>query len=76
MTPAEFYELVAKMRTAQKTYFANRTQTNLRAAKGFEKLVDMAITEFRQPSNPHAPYKQELQVLSKQIEFYPPPEDS
>lgn len=45
MTYQEFLQLVEEMRTAQKTYFSNRTQNNLLTSKRLEKLVDNAIAE-------------------------------
>jgi len=39
----DFIDLVARMRTAQKTYFKNRTQSNLLEAKNYEAQVDVAL---------------------------------
>lgn len=43
MTPREFFYLVCQMRDAQKTYFANRSQENLRRARAYEGDVDREI---------------------------------
>jgi len=43
MTPDEFRDLVAEMRTAQRSYFAYRAQDDLREAKRLESAVDAAL---------------------------------
>lgn len=48
-----FVELVKSMRAAQKTYFKNRTQTDLRRSKALESQVDSRI-ETLSKSQPEA----------------------
>lgn len=43
MNAKEFYELVVKMREAQKNYFRSRTQVYLKESKQHEKEVDKEI---------------------------------
>lgn len=43
MKPREFYELVVKMRQAQKEYFKTRTTANLIKSKQIEAAVDAEI---------------------------------
>lgn len=43
MNAREFFDLVSKMRQAQKKYFRNRTQRNLDYAKQLEKEIDNEI---------------------------------
>ena len=43
MTPREFYELVVKMRKAQREYFATRTNDALSKSKQLERDVDAEI---------------------------------
>lgn len=47
MTPRYFFELVAKMRQAQKAYSKMRTAGNLQRSKGLEKQVDDEIQRVR-----------------------------
>jgi hypothetical protein len=50
-----FLELVGKMMQAQADYFANRTQTNLIAAKQLEKTVRAVVKEGKlEPDEPTA----------------------
>jgi hypothetical protein len=41
-----FVELVTKMRNAQKSYFKNRTQTDLQRSKFLEHQVDVQIEKL------------------------------
>ncbi len=43
MKPREFYELVVKMRQAQRVYFKNRKTTDLIESKRLEGFVDAEI---------------------------------
>lgn len=45
MRADEFTNLVASMRAAQKRYFAERTQSALKAAKDLESKVDRILKE-------------------------------
>lgn len=47
ITQAQFVDLVARMRQAQRDYFRERLTTQLHAARGWERLVDRAIVELR-----------------------------
>lgn len=47
MTAREFFYLVCQMRGAQKTYFKDRTQQNLRICKALEGDVDREIDRVR-----------------------------
>ena len=51
MTPRDFFELVAKMRQAQKAYFKTRTASNLQRSKELEKAVDAEIERVRDIQN-------------------------
>lgn len=42
----EFVELVAEMRMAQKSYFKDRKQSDLKRSKELEKLVDDFIKDL------------------------------
>jgi rubrerythrin len=69
MNSVDFVDLVAKLRAAQKTYFKERTQSNLIEAKNLEAEVDRAlekevvfqVSENKQPvlfegeQEPHLP---------------------
>jgi hypothetical protein len=46
MTQSEFIELVAQMRTAQKTYFKTRSKTILEQSKALERQVDAAVVQL------------------------------
>jgi hypothetical protein len=46
MNFAEFVLLVARMRSAQRDYFAGRAQSKLIEAKAAEKAVDQFIEQF------------------------------
>ena len=46
MTHIEFIELVAQMRTAQKTYFRTRDKGVLEQSKSLERQVDAAIIQL------------------------------
>lgn len=50
MKPEQFYELVSQMRAAQRTYFKERTSSNLTIAKKLEKEVDQAIADHQKES--------------------------
>ena len=54
MDADKFLDLVKRMRTAQISYFARRTFSNLVAAKQLEKKVDEAIHKalFDNPTDP------------------------
>ncbi len=43
MDASDFIKLVRRLREAQIAYFAQRTQSNLIAAKGIEQEVDRAL---------------------------------
>lgn len=43
MTAKEFYNLVVKMRKAQRDYFRTRSQRSLNESKQYEALVDAEI---------------------------------
>lgn len=43
MNAREFYNIVVKMRQAQRDYFRTRSQRSLNESKQFEKLVDAEI---------------------------------
>ena len=43
MTPAEFRDLVAKMRLHQRAWFARHSPSDLRAAKDYERRVDAEL---------------------------------
>ena len=47
MTAKEFFYLVANMRAAQKSYFKNRDQKSLRAARALEGDVDREIRDVK-----------------------------
>lgn len=47
MTAREFFYLVASMRAAQASYFKNRTQEGLRAARALEGDVDREIRRVK-----------------------------
>lgn len=51
MTPRDFFELVAKMRQAQKAYFKTRTASNIQRSKELEKMVDKEIERVREIQN-------------------------
>jgi len=42
----QFVELVSKMRDAQKSYFKNRTQTDLQRSKFLERQVDTQVEKL------------------------------
>lgn len=45
MNAEEFMQLVTRMRAAQKKYFKQRGQANMRASIEIEKQVDQALAE-------------------------------
>jgi len=45
MNTQEFFDLVTRLRAAQKTYFKQRSRENLISAKDLEKQVDAALAE-------------------------------
>lgn len=45
MQATDFVDLVRRMRSAVKTYYKQRTQSNLRAAIDLERQVDGALEE-------------------------------
>ena len=49
MTDAEFRVLVLEMREAQKQYFKTRDASHLRAAKDYERRVDVELIDKKQP---------------------------
>lgn len=51
MNAREFFYLVAQMRAAQKSYFANRDNNVFRAARKLENEVDREIERVRQIIN-------------------------
>jgi hypothetical protein len=55
---AEFVLLVAQMRDAQRTYDANRTQSNLLDARTREKAVDKAVDQFHREFDEVVRYEQ------------------
>lgn len=48
MTAREFFYLVAQMRTAQKEYFQNRSQQNLKRSIVLEREVDEEIRRVKE----------------------------
>ena len=48
MNAREFYNLVVKMRKAQRDYFRTRSQRSLNESKQLEKLVDAEIKRVEQ----------------------------
>lgn len=52
MTKEDFYELVKKMRLAQKEYFSNRCPSNLNRAKSLEHEVDKAVKDWEFANSP------------------------
>ena len=59
MKPKEFYDLVVKMRKAQKDYFATRTKTALEQSKQLEREVDAEIRRVENVMN-NKPTQQSL----------------
>jgi len=47
MSPREFYDIVVKMREAQKKYFKSRSSFDLEAAKRYEKIIDKEIERVK-----------------------------
>lgn len=47
MTSREFFYLTASMRAAQKSYFSDRSQAKLRAARALENDVDREIRRVK-----------------------------
>lgn len=45
MKADDFVQLVTDMRAAQKAYFKQRTQSNMRASMEIERQVDQALAE-------------------------------
>lgn len=50
--------LVIEMRTAQREYFASRSQGALHNSKQLEKRVDNALKNYRNPETPEIPFEQ------------------
>ena len=48
MNARQFYDLVVKMRKAQRDYFRTRSQLSLNESKQLEKLVDAEIKRVEQ----------------------------
>lgn len=48
MTAREFFYLVAQMRTAQKEYFSDRSQQNLKRSIVLEREVDEEIRRVKE----------------------------
>lgn len=46
----QLLDLTAQMRSAQKAYFRNRDQGNLKTAKALEKAVDQVLAEHQAPA--------------------------
>lgn len=62
MNAKEFYNLVVKMRKAQRDYFRTRSQRSLNESKQLEKLVDAEIKRVEQIQQQQAA-KQQLKIL-------------
>lgn len=62
MNAREFYNVVVKMRKAQRDYFRTRSQRSLSESKQLEKLVDAEIKRVEQIQQQQAD-KQQLKML-------------
>ena len=51
MTPKEFFDLVARMRMAQKEYFRTRSSSALAVSKKLERSVDAEIERVKDVMN-------------------------
>ena len=45
MTAGQFADIVAEMRTAQKSYFRTRSQKSLEKSKELEKIIDDVLSK-------------------------------
>lgn len=57
MTPKQFFDLVARMRSAQKSYFKTKSQMALNESKRLEHEVDREIARVEEllPPQPEQP---------------------
>ncbi len=62
MSPRAFYNLVVKMRKAQRDYFRTRSQRHLNESKELEAQVDAEIKRVEQIQQQQAD-KQQLKML-------------
>lgn len=62
MNAKEFYNVVVKMRKAQRDYFRTRSQRSLSESKQLEKLVDAEIKRVEQIQQQQAD-NQQLKIL-------------
>lgn len=62
MNAREFYNLVVKMRKAQRDYFRTRSQRHLNESKELEAQVDAEIKRVEQIQQQQA-YNQQLKML-------------
>lgn len=62
MTAREFYNLVVKMRKAQRDYFRTRSQRHLNESKELEAQVDAEIERVEEVLKRQAD-KQQLKIL-------------
>lgn len=62
MTAKEFYNLVVKMRKAQRDYFRTRSQRSLNESKQLEAQVDAEIKRVEQIQQQQAD-NQQLKIL-------------
>lgn len=52
MTPTQFYDLVRRMRTAQREYFRTRSREILTQSKALEAQVDKELLRASQSNQP------------------------
>lgn len=52
MTPTQFYDLVRRMRTAQREYFRTRSREILAQSKALEAQVDKELLRASQSNQP------------------------
>jgi len=73
METKEFRDLVESVRAAQKAYYADKTHTNLVAAKQLEKKLDTVIREWKEaaPTEPE-PVDRQLPLKSNSDPLQPP----
>ena len=57
MTPKQFFDLVSRMRSAQKSYFKTKSQMALNESKRLEQEVDREIARVEEllPPKPEQP---------------------
>ena len=51
MTAQQFFDLVCRMRSAQKQYFRTRSYDDLEESKKLEREVDQALRDFSNPKD-------------------------